>query len=231
MFPICILAGGLATRLRPLTQDTPKAMVNVAGKPFIQWQLERLKASGFSDVTLCLGRFGLQIEEFVGNGARFGLSVRYSYDGPSQLGTGGALKKATRDFDSPFFVMYGDSLLTVNFDDVQSNYNRTNETGLLVVYENKGNFDVSNVKFLGGSCLIHYDKNNPTLDMNFIDYGLMILQTTAFDRFDQEAFDLANVLNQLSGFNELRGYVNCTRFYEIGSHSGLDETTKFLGEN
>ena len=87
-----ILAGGLATRLAERPRDTPKALLPIAGRPFLAWQLEAIARSGFSEVIVCIGHLGDRIREFLGDGAAFGVTVAYSEDGPRLLGTGGALR-------------------------------------------------------------------------------------------------------------------------------------------
>src|SRR5438874_1477994 len=93
-WPVAILAGGLATRLRPLTTAVPKALISVAGEPFIAHQLRLLHSRGIRHVVLCLGYLGESIAAEIGDGARFDLKVDYSFDGPRLLGTGGTLKHA-----------------------------------------------------------------------------------------------------------------------------------------
>src|SRR3989338_8954850 len=102
--PLALLAGGLAQRLRPITEKIPKALVEVNGKPFIACQMEQLKAEGLTRVVCCVGYKGEMIEKMIGDGARFGLRVSYSYDGKSLLGTGGAIKKALPQLGSEFFI-------------------------------------------------------------------------------------------------------------------------------
>ena len=109
MTSVAILAGGLATRIRPLTEKFPKSLIDINGRPFIDYQLQMLKANGLSDVVLCVGYEGRQIEDHLGDGARHGLKVRYSYDGRELVGTGGALRKALPLLSDPFLVIYGDS--------------------------------------------------------------------------------------------------------------------------
>ena len=94
MPPVAILAGGLATRLYPLTRKIPKAMLEVAGEPFIAHQLRLMRRERISRVVICTGYLADQIEAYLGDGARFGLSVAYKIDGPKLLGTGGALRAA-----------------------------------------------------------------------------------------------------------------------------------------
>ena len=106
-----VLAGGLATRMRPKTLTVAKAMLEVAGRPFVDWLLEKLAADGYEDVLLCIAHLGEQIEEHVGDGSRFGLRVRYSNEGKELLGTLGALRHALPLLEPAFLVTYGDSYL------------------------------------------------------------------------------------------------------------------------
>lgn len=115
---IAILAGGLATRLRPVTTTIPKSMIEVAGKPFIAHQLELVKRNNIENVVICASFLGEQIEEYLGDGKSFDLNIQYSFDGDELLGTGGALKKSLNILGDSFFVMYGDSYLSTDFQSI-----------------------------------------------------------------------------------------------------------------
>ena len=228
MLPIVILAGGLATRLRPVTQKIPKSLIEVAGKPFIEHQLEYLKLQGIGSVVLCIGYLGEMIQETVGNGSRWGLHVNYSPDGPALLGTGGALKQALPLLGEKFFILYGDSYLPINFSKVQGAFLERGQLGLMTVLKNKNQWDKSNVQFEQGH-LIEYNKVAITTRMHYIDYGLGLLKSSALDSYSQnESFDLAKVYNDLSLAGELAGYEVLERFYEIGSHQGIADTQTYL---
>ncbi len=231
MLPVAILAGGLAKRLRPITEKTPKAMVDVGGRPFIAWQLDLLKKQGFKTVVICTGYLGEQIEEFVGNGARFDMDVSYSFDGPRLLGTGGAIKRAIARLGDAFFVLYGDSLLPVQFAPIEGYFLDHRRIALMTVLRNNDRWDKSNVLFRNGR-LLEYNKRSPRPEMAFIDYGLSILTPEAFaECSDTEAFDLADLFHGLSRRGQLAGYEVSQRFYEIGSPRGLDETKSYLERN
>lgn len=122
MLPVAILAGGLATRLRPITQEIPKSLIEVAGKPFICHQLDHLRQQGINSVVLCIGYLGEMIQEVVGDGSRWGMHIRYSPDGPSLLGTGGALRQALPLLGEHFFILYGDSYLPIDCSEVEKTY-------------------------------------------------------------------------------------------------------------
>jgi len=228
MFPVAILAGGLATRLRPITETIPKALVDVAGVPFICRQLEYLQAQGIRHVTLCIGYLGEMIQAVVGDGSKFGLNVTYSPDGPVLLGTGGALKQALPLLDDEFFVLYGDSFLPVDFAAVEKAYSTSKKLALMTVLENANRWDKSNVLFQAGE-LVEYNKHAPRPEMAFIDYGLGVLASRALDSYSVgQNFDLAEVYHALSLQGQLAGYEVYERFYEIGSHSGLKEAEAYF---
>lgn len=228
MFPVAILAGGLATRLRPLTEKIPKALIDVAGKPFIVHQLHYLKTQGITKIVLCTGYLGEQIESVVGNGRSFGMTVSYSPDGPLLLGTGGALRKALPLLGEQFFVLYGDSFLPCNFKNVQTSFISSGKPALMTVLKNGNLWDKSNVLFRNG-ILIEYNKNSPNPEMEHIDYGLGILSAEVLkDSPSRQPLDLADVYHHLSLEGRLSGFEVSERFYEIGSHSGLKEAEDYF---
>lgn len=228
LLPVAILAGGLATRLRPITETIPKALVDVAGKPFIARQLEYLYAQGVRNVVLCVGYLGEMIQEVVGTGERYGLQVRYSFDGSQLLGTGGALRKALPFLGNHFFVLYGDSYLPVNFSTVQDAYVRSGQPALMTVLKNGDRWDKSNVLFVDGQ-LVEYNKRAPRPEMAYIDYGLGLVSACVFDPYPNDGpLDLATVYQDLSVKGLLAGLEMHQRFYEIGSHSGLKEAEEYF---
>ena len=228
MYSVAILAGGLATRLRPLTEVIPKALVDVAGKPFIVRQLAYLREQGISHVVLCIGYLGNMVQNVVGSGEGFGLNVSYSEDGPTLLGTGGALRKATSYLSDEFFVLYGDSFLPVNFSAVQTAYQLKKQPALMTVIKNEDQWDKSNVLFVEGQ-LIEYNKRRPRADMAYIDYGLGVVTSTLLEQYPiGQSFDLAEMYQDLSLHGQLAGLEVYERFYEIGSHAGLKETSEYF---
>jgi N-acetyl-alpha-D-muramate 1-phosphate uridylyltransferase len=228
LLPVAILAGGIATRLRPLTEKIPKALVLVAGRPFVAWQLEYLRNQGAKRVVLCVNYLGEQLEAAVGDGSAYGLEVAYSWDGPRLLGTGGALRRAVPLLGDRFFVFYGDSYLPIDFQAVQRSFLQCGKPALMTVLQNHDRWDKSNVLFRQGR-ILEYNKESPSPEMQHIDYGLGILSATSiFDRPVDTPFDLAEVYHDLSLRGELAGFEVFERFYEIGSPAGLQETNEFL---
>lgn len=226
--PVAILAGGLATRLHPITEKIPKLLVEVAGEPFFSHQLRLLKNAGLTRLVLCVGYLGERIAEQYGDGSKWGVEIDYVFDGPKLLGTGGALIHALPQLGPAFYVLYGDSYLPINYQEVGDAFLRSNQPGLMTVYENRGRFDRSNVWF-EGAAIRAYDKKNARPEMHHIDYGLGVFRAAAFDEFPREAtVDLADVQTSLVARQQLAGFEIKHRFYEIGSHAGLNELDAML---
>ena len=229
MVPVAIIAGGLATRLQPITTTIPKSLVDVAGKPFILHQLALLQAAGASRVVLCLGHLGEHVEAVVGDGSALGLSVAYSYDGGELVGTGGAVRRALPLLGERFLVLYGDSYLRCDYQAIADAFVASGTQGLMTVFRNDGLYDASNVRFADGRILV-YDKTPNLPDMTHIDWGLGGLQASAFAGFPDGKLDLAVVYRALLARGELAGYEVFERFYEIGSFAGLEDTRRLLAK-
>jgi NDP-sugar pyrophosphorylase family protein len=226
--PVVILAGGLANRLRPLTEKVPKVLLPVAGKPFLAHQLELLRRQGLRRVVLCLGYLGERVVDRCGDGRAWGMELSYSFDGPVLLGTGGALRQALPKLGESFYVLYGDSYLTTPFAPVAECFERSGKRGLMTVYHNEGQYDASNVVFRDGRIVV-YDKRARLPEMHYIDYGLSVFSASVFAEWPEgKPFDLAEVMRRLVESGELAGLEVPVRFYEIGSAAGLAELESLL---
>ena len=226
IYPVVILAGGIGSRLGRLTKRIPKALIRINGKPFIHYQLTLLSKQGIKEVILCVGYLGNKIKKFVGDGKKFNLDVKYSYE-KKLLGTGGAIKNAFPLIKKNFFIMYGDTYLPINFINVQNRYKRLKSNPLISVYKNQNNLDKSNV-FFNGKRII-YDKKNYLKKMKYIEYGLSVFNKKFFRYFSKKKiFDLSDVFYFLSKKKLLNYYIVKKRFYEIGSISGLKDSKKYL---
>jgi MurNAc alpha-1-phosphate uridylyltransferase len=226
-----ILSGGLATRLRPLTERIPKALVEVAGKPFIDRQLTLLQRKGIRHVVLCLGYMGQQVERVVGNGEHWDLKVDYSYDGPELLGTAGALQKARGYLGDLFWVLYGDSYLDFDYRAVSDYFKQegAGKLGLMTVFANQNRWDKSNVIFKNGH-ILRYDKPTQSSEMHHIDYGAAILRVNALDLIPKSPHGLAYVYSQMVDAGLMLGYEVTERFYEIGSYGGIEDAGRYFAE-
>lgn len=224
---VVILAGGLATRLFPLTENIPKSMVMVNNRPFIYWQLQLLKEQNIDNVLLCLGKHSTQIIDYLELNSKFGLNIKYSLE-KEKLGTGGAISNVYSKLDDYFGILYGDSYLQINFKRIEKYYKKKNKLGLMTVYKNNGLYDRSNIIYKNKK-IVKYEKELQDDEMKFIDYGFGIIDKSVF-RKRRGNLDLANIYKELLSKNELASYRVKKRFYEIGSFQGMEETSEFLKE-
>jgi NDP-sugar pyrophosphorylase family protein len=230
-WPVAILAGGLATRLRPATDKIPKALLKVAGEPFLIHQVRLLHSEGFRRIVLCVGHLGEMIQAKIGDGKRLGLQIDYSFDGPTLLGTGGALKRALPKLGERFLVIYGDSYMPVDYAAVAEAFALSGRPALMTVFENEGRWGTSNIWFDAGE-IRRYDKKLRTPEMRHIDYGISVLTAEVFAGFaDNAAFDVADLYSRLVSEKQMAAHEVKQRFYEIGSPQGLEELNALLRNN
>jgi NDP-sugar pyrophosphorylase family protein len=231
MLPVVILAGGLATRLRPITEKIPKSMIEICGKPFAHWQAKQLANAGVKEVLYCVGYKSDLIEHYLGDGSKYGLQISYSHDGPKQLGTGGAIVKALPKLGEKFMVLYGDSYLPIEYPKIFNKFDECHKPALMTVFANNGKYDLSNVEFSSG-VLIQYNKSVASPEMRHIDYGLSCFHKSVFFNYTQDLpLDLAQICTDLANQNQLAGYEVDERFYEIGSRQGILDFTEFVERN
>ncbi|MCA1684520.1 MAG: NTP transferase domain-containing protein, partial [Planctomycetia bacterium] len=218
--PVVVLAGGLGTRLGPLTADRPKCLVDVNGSPFAVHQLRLLRSLGARRVTFCLGHLGAAVVAALGDGSALGLDIDYAFDGDRLLGTAGAIKGCLDRLPGSFFVTYGDAYLPCPLDAVQSAFESSGKSALMTVFSNRGRWDASNVEYRGGR-IVAYDKAHRTDRMTHIDYGLGVFHRRAFEVVPGDApFDLATLYQVLLSRGDLASFEVAERFYEVGSPSG-----------
>ena len=230
MLPVAILAGGLATRLRPVTEKIPKSLVEINGEPFLAHQLRLLERSGIRRATLCIGYLGEMVEAYAGDGSRFGVELTYSPDGPTLRGTAGAVAQARHLLGESFFVLYGDSYLPCDYRAVERAFLASGRPALMTVYPNGDRWDSSNIRFEDGR-IVTYNKKLRTPEMRHIDYGLGVFHGAAFDDVpEQGAHDLADFYQRLLQRGELAGLEVPQRFYETGSFAGVQELSAYLAE-
>jgi len=229
MLPLAILAGGFATRLGNLARNIPKCLIEINGRPFVDWQLDLLKAKGYSDFVFCISYKSELVQNYLGDGSSRGIQIRYSLDGNVQLGTGGAIRAALPLLGNEFGVLYGDSFLPTDYSKIESKFQNSSRPALMTVYKNENKYDASNVEFREGS-VMKYKKGINDPKMQHIDYGLSFFRRSAFPLLEREgAFDLSDTYHLLSSSQMLEGFEVFERFYEIGSIKGIKEFSEFLG--
>jgi len=224
--PICILAGGLGTRLGTHAQQTPKALIDIAGEPFLDHQLRLLARHGALEVVLCVGYLGAQIVETIGN-ERFGLRISYSHDGARSLGTLGAIRRAAPLLGERFLILYGDTYLRLDYRAAAEAWSRSGLPAMMTVLRNEGRWDISNTHF-DGERIVAYDKHAPEPEMDWIDYGLGGIGPETLGSVGSEMTDLADLYHELAARGQLFGFAASERFFEIGTPAALVETRAFL---
>jgi MurNAc alpha-1-phosphate uridylyltransferase len=228
MLPLAILAGGFGTRLGLRTKEHPKSLIKINGRPFVDWQLELLCSHGYSDFVFCVSYKSEMIESYLGDGGRFGVRIRYSIDGDSQLGTGGAIRKAIPLLGDRFGVIYGDSYLPISYPSVEEKFKNASLYALMTVYEDRNELENSNVEYTNGR-VVNYDKSVQSANMKHIDFGLSYFSAKSFlfPEFRTD-FDLAEVYKKLAKEEQIAGFEVFEKFYEIGSVQGIDQLSNHL---
>lgn len=223
---VCILAGGLGTRLGARVRDVPKPLLEVAGEPFLIHQLRLLAGHGVTRVVLCVGYRGETIVRRIG-AERFGIAIDYSFDAPTLDGTLGAVRRALPLLGERFLILYGDSYLRLDYAAADRAWRESGLPALMTVLRNEGRWDTSNAIYEHGRVLA-YDKHSPTAAMHWIDHGLGGLYASALEAVSEEESDLAVLYGLLARRHQLCGVPVSERFYEIGTPAALAETDAFL---
>jgi len=222
-----ILCGGVATRLGSLAKDIPKSMIQIHGKPFLEYQIEMLRRQSIKDIVLCVGHLSEKIQKYFGSGEKFGANIRYSYDEDKPLGPIGALKKAESLLDDVFFTMYGDSYVSVDFNKVYTYFMEHDKPALMVVYRNYDKYDNSNI-VVKNSRVTRYNEEK-TKNMTYIDYGISIFRKKTINIIPKNMFySTKDLYSKLTKQDELLAYEVKKRFYHIGTLEALDEFKKYM---
>jgi N-acetyl-alpha-D-muramate 1-phosphate uridylyltransferase len=227
--PVCILAGGLGTRLQDRVREVPKPLLEVAGRPFLDHQLRLLAGNGVRRVVLCVGYLGELIEREIG-GERHGISIAYSHDGPGLDGTLGAIRRAQPLLGARFLVLYGDTYLRIDYAAVSASWIASGYPAVMTVLRNENRWEPSNAVMRDGM-VQRYEKGAPTPEMQWIDYGLGGLTVGALALAREDERDLSGLYRVLAERGELMAFEARERFYEIGSPAALAETDAFLRSN
>lgn len=222
------MAGGLGTRLRPLTNRAPKAMIPVNGRPFLEYEVDLLKRNKISDLVLCLGYLGEQVEEHFGDGKKFGVRIRYSHDGRELLGPIGGLKMAEPLLEGEFFVTYGDAYLRMDYAGMMATLRRSRKLAAMAVYKNEGRFGRSDVVAEDG-LVTAYDKKRTLPKMVWVNFGVSAVKKDALAGVEAGTFcDEETFYGSLIRKKQLVAYATFERFYEIGSERSLAEFRDFV---
>lgn len=223
---IVVLAGGLATRLYPITKKIPKPMIPVAGKPFLEYPINLFKKNNICNIVLCIGHLGEHIKNYFGNGKKFGVNIKYSQE-KERLDTGGALKNAKKILDEEFFVTYGDSYLLADYQRIYKFFKKHNKLGLMTVYKNKNRIEPSRV-LLNELYIKKYQKYPPPKGAKYMEFGLNIFKKDILDKVNKKVFPISDYFDILSPHKQLLAFETKQRFYEIGCKKGLRDCEKMI---
>ncbi len=227
---IAILAGGLSTRLYPITKKIPKSMVKINGRPFFEYQIDLCKKNGIEEIVLCVGHLWEQIRNHFGDGSRFGIKIIYSVEN-ERLDTGGALKNALPHLDERFFVMYGDSYLDVDWQEIADFHEKSDALGLMTTYQNNWQIEPSRVLLTPNGYVAEFNKENPRPEMKFLEYGLNILPKFIINKIAEKSFPISRYFDLFIEKKQLISFESKKRFYEIGCREGKEAFKKYISKN
>lgn len=224
-----ILSGGKATRLSPLSDNLPKSLIEIKGKPFLYWQIELLKSKGIKNIILSLGHMKEKIEKYVIENNCFDINIKLVDDGKSSKGTGGAVKKASGIANDVFFVINGDSYTDIDFELLRNKYYESKFPAMMTIFKNTNAYDKSNISIRGDK-VVYYKKENKDNNILYIDYGVSIFSKDIFKNYKKDRFDLEEVYQDLIEKNALTYFEVYDRFYEIGSFDGIKDFENYLNQ-
>jgi N-acetyl-alpha-D-muramate 1-phosphate uridylyltransferase len=227
MYPVVILAGGKATRIREITKDIPKSLIKINNRPFIDYQLEYLKKHRIKKVIFCLGHKGDLIKNYLEEKHNNDFEFIYTFDGSTPLGTGGAVKKAMITKHKFYFIIYGDSYLRLDLKNIKKKFEKSKKPGLMTVIKNENKWDKSNVE-LKNRDILNYNKFKNNANMNYIDYGLSIISKKSIVAYEKKIFDLAEFFSFMIKQRKMTPYIAKKRFFEIGSFRGIKDLKKHI---
>lgn len=222
-----ILAGGRGSRLSPISDELPKPMAPINGKPFLEYLFLLLKRNSLKKILLCVGYLGEKIEAYFGDGNRLGLEIKYSYE-KELLGTAGALKLAADLIEDKFLLLYGDSYLDIDFADFIKSFQRQRTLGSIVIYDNLlGDTNVKNNIAIKGDLITRYDKINTDSSLKYVEAGVSIFKKELLDLIvEHRVVSLENdIFSGLITNRKLSGYKSKTRFFDIGTLDRLNYFT------
>ncbi|BAQ34193.1 nucleotidyltransferase family protein [Dehalococcoides sp. THU3] len=227
-----ILCGGLATRLRPITENIPKCLLPMAGRPFLYHQFRLLKSQGFDRVVLCIGHLGEMVKDCFGQGDGYGLKLAYSQETEKLLGTAGALKKAEEYLDEEFFVINGDTYLDMDYSHAWQEYMQSGQDALMAVYDNRnGRINARNDVALDDDMLVScYEKDSHLPELKFVNAGAIILRKSLFATLEKDKpYSLERtILPVLAHNRRMLAYPVNQCFYDVGTVEGIYTFCNYL---
>lgn len=216
-----ILAGGLGTRMRPLTSTMPKPMIPIHGKPFLSYIIELLKKNDIIEIIILVGYLHEKIEQHFGNGERFGIKISYSYS-PVDADTGTRLKNALPLFDQKILLLYGDNYWPLKLTELTDFYKKMHTKASIVVYSNLDSTTRNNVRLASNSIVEAYDRTRKRSDLTGVDIGFFIFDKSVFRTLPEEDFSFEDlILPRLIAKKQLAGFVTHHKYYGLSIHERI----------
>lgn len=225
-----ILAGGLGMRLRPLTLKTPKPMLPIHNKPFLEYLLEIVRENGLSEVILLVGFRHEKIKDYFGDGKKFGLKIKYSYS-PITADTGTRLRNAYKLLDHHFLLLYGDNIWPLHLTELLKNYQKKNKKAQVVIYSNFDNSRKNNMCINNKGLVTLYDKTRKSTKANGVDIGFYILGKSIIGNLPQQNCSFEETaLPRLIAEKQLVGFITHHKYYSLTNIERLKETERYLAK-
>lgn len=222
-----ILAGGMGVRLRPFTNDRPKIMVDVAGRPFAEYLLDELKRNGIEKVVFLLGYLPEKIQEHFGDGSAFGLKITYLVT-PLEDSTGTRVRKAKELLDDYFLLMYCDNYLSLDLPAITAVHFEKNPLLTMTVYTNKHGITKNNLIVGADGYIEKYDKKREAPGLSGVDMGFFIADKKLLEQMPEGDFWLYDLFPKLIADKQLAGYKTDELYYSVGSLARLEQTRAFF---
>jgi NDP-sugar pyrophosphorylase family protein len=224
-----ILAGGLGTRLGELTDSTPKPLLRIDNKPFLEVMIEKLSSFGIKSFVFCVGYCADQVQNYFKNGARWNCSIKYSLE-TELLGTGGAIKLASHLLEDSFFVQNADNYMAIDYRDVMLCFdqNSRSSVGVIVCRPNSSTEYTSNISInLNNFGITEYNYHGSP-KCNYLDCGTKLFSKRLLDHFaNRSKFSLEiDILPSLASAQQLIAYPTDQKPFDIGHPEALNRTRR-----
>ncbi|MDO8527718.1 MAG: HAD-IIIA family hydrolase [Deltaproteobacteria bacterium] len=223
-----ILAGGIGSRLKPLTDNLPKPMIPFHGRPFLEYLVQLLIENGITEIILLLGYLPEKIIDHFGDGSKWGIKISYSV-GSVEEETGTRIRNAAGLLAPHFLLMYCDNYWPLNLQKISDFYNERPVLATGVVYTNRDGFTQNNIMVDGEGFVVKYDKTRQDKSLNGVEIGFFILDRKILEEMPPNNFSFEKeIFPKLIGKRELRGFMTDQRYYSVGKLERLPETEAFL---
>ena len=223
-----ILAGGRGTRMQPLTNDRPKPMVPILGRPFLEYQIEQLRDQGFERVLLLLGYLPQVVQDHFGDGRAWGVQIEYSVTGPDDL-TSSRVATARHLIDPCFLLLYCDNYWPMQMERMWKRFQSAAKPGMITVYGNKDAYSRGSVILDEANNVLVFDRLRVTPGLQGVEISYAILTDLALELLPEKdtLFEEA-IYTPLAEQGRLAAYVSDHRYYSVGSLHRLPDTEEFM---